>query len=181
MKTHLKFSGVKAELPKATAPEARDWKFEFRPGGWVIATRIDSSSGEEETRERHRFHYSRVKDRFFAKFLRAGNSAADFYGQKIEPTRGGAGGPGGGGDFTAQFPGKVRKLLVQDGAKVEAGTPLLMVEAMKMEFAIKADSAGTVKKLLVTEGQQLTPGQKLLEFEVSAAGTSVPDAGGAKK
>jgi biotin carboxyl carrier protein len=40
-----------------------------------------------------------------------------------------------------------------------------MVEAMKMEFAIKAEVAGTVKKILVTEGQQLTPGQKLVDFE----------------
>lgn len=160
MKPTLKFSGVKAELTDAQAPAARDWSFELRPGGWVIATR----AGEGGVTERHRFYYSRAKDRFHAHFLRAGNGGVDFHGQRVEPTRAGAAG-GGVNDFTAQFPGKVRKLLVADGAQVEAGTPLLMVEAMKMEFAIKAETSGTVKKLLVQEGQQLTPGQKLLDFQ----------------
>ena len=164
MKAHLKFSGVKADFTDSAAPAIKDWSFEFRPGGWVIATRDQNGRVE-----RRRFAYSRVKDRFFAKFIdpttALGPNGADFYGQKIEAARAGAGGSGGTGDFTAQFPGKVRKLLVQDGAKVEAGTPILMVEAMKMEFAIKSETAGKVKKILVQEGQQLSPGQKLLEFE----------------
>lgn len=161
MKPLLKFSGVKAELDPASAG---DWSMEFRPGGWVIATR----TSEDGRIERRRFYYQRTKDRFTAKILRNDapemTDAIDFYGQRVEPTRGGAAG-GGSNDFTAQFPGKVRKLLVADGAAVEAGTPLLMVEAMKMEFAIKAETAGKVKKFLVQEGQQLSPGQKLLDFE----------------
>ena len=40
-----------------------------------------------------------------------------------------------------------------------------MVEAMKMEFAIKAGSAGKVTRIHVAEGAILTPGQKLLDFE----------------
>ena len=39
-----------------------------------------------------------------------------------------------------------------------------MVEAMKMEFAIKATSDGQIKKVLVEEGATLTPGQKLVDF-----------------
>lgn len=169
MKAHLKFSGVKAEFTEANAPAIQNWSFEFRPGGWVIATREHNGH-----LERRRFAYNRIKDRFFAKFVdpttSLGPSGADFYGQKIEAARAGAGGSGGAGDFTAQFPGKVRKLLVQDGAQVDTGTPLLMVEAMKMEFAIKAETAGTVKKILVQEGQQLSPGQKLLDFIASGEG-----------
>ena len=45
-----------------------------------------------------------------------------------------------------------------------SGNPLLMVEAMKMEFAIKATSDGVVKKICVEENMILTPGQKLLDF-----------------
>ena len=45
--------------------------------------------------------------------------------------------------------GKIRKILVKDGDQVEMGTPLVLVEAMKMEFSIKAPSKGTVKKILV--------------------------------
>jgi biotin carboxyl carrier protein len=59
----------------------------------------------------------------------------------------------------------VRKIVVTAGQKVEAGQTLLMVEAMKMEFAIKSSTPGTVVSILVEEGMILTPGQKLLDFE----------------
>lgn len=154
-KPSLKFSGVKAELPELAGAD-QAWNFDFRPGGWIIATRTLQNG----TCERKRFYYHRNKDRFWAKFA----AGSDFYGQKIEASRGGAAG-GAQNDFTAQFPGKVRKVLVKDGAIVDAGTPILMVEAMKMEFAIKAETEGTVKKILVQEGQQLSPGQKLVDFE----------------
>jgi biotin carboxyl carrier protein len=76
---------------------------------------------------------------------------------------------GGDSDLVAQFPGKVRKILVADGARVNEGDSLLLVEAMKMEFAVKAGAAGIVKKVLVKEGQQLSPGDRFLDFEESKA------------
>ena len=54
--------------------------------------------------------------------------------------RGGAGGEEH-ADLVAQFPGKVRKVLVAEGAQVAEGEPLVLVEAMKMEFAVKAPRA----------------------------------------
>ncbi len=70
-------------------------------------------------------------------------------------------------DLIAQFPGKVRKLLVAEGATVPAGEPLILLEAMKMEFTIKAPYSGTVKKVLVQEGQQLAPGDRFFEITPS--------------
>lgn len=152
----LKFSGQKLDL-SASGMDAGAWNFEPRPGGWIIATRVVGQKVE-----RVRFFYDRHRQQFWAKV------GTDFYGQKVEPHRQGAN-SGGAGDFTAQFPGKVRKVLVQAGAEVEAGQSLLMVEAMKMEFAIKSEVKGRVKAILVTEGQQLSPGQKLLDFEEAKA------------
>jgi acetyl-CoA carboxylase biotin carboxyl carrier protein len=40
-----------------------------------------------------------------------------------------------------------------------------MVEAMKMEFAVKAGTSGKVTRIHVEEGAILAPGQKLLDFE----------------
>jgi biotin carboxyl carrier protein len=72
-----------------------------------------------------------------------------------------------GADLVAQFPGKVRKILVAAGATVEAGAALLLVEAMKMEFAINAPCAGKVTGVLVKEGQPLSPGDRFVEFEAA--------------
>ena len=68
-------------------------------------------------------------------------------------------------DLSSQFPGKVRKLLVPAGAEVEAGTPLLLLEAMKMEFSVKAPFAGVVECWNVAAGEQVSPGQKFLELK----------------
>ncbi len=58
--------------------------------------------------------------------------------------------------------GKVLKVLVKDGDKVETGQPLLIIEAMKMENKIFATTGGTVKGLKTKEQAQVTPGQQLL-------------------
>ncbi len=70
-----------------------------------------------------------------------------------------------GGGLTAPMPGKVVALLAQPGQKVEKGTPLLIVEAMKMEHTITAPAAGTVKAFCYAAGEQVTDGALLLEFE----------------
>ena len=62
---------------------------------------------------------------------------------------------------TAPMPGKVVRLLVAAGDKVEAGQGLLVVEAMKMQNEIRAPKSGTVERLLVTEGQAVTAGHAL--------------------
>jgi biotin carboxyl carrier protein len=155
MKMQLKVSGKKLALPD---PVPSDWKFERRPGGWILATRCTL----EGTIERRRFHYSREKKKFSAKFTTGVSS--DFYGERVEVTRKGAGSDSA-SDYTAQFPGKVRKILVRESEVVAEGVALLMVEAMKMEFAIKAGSPGKVVRIHVEEGMILGPGQKLLDFE----------------
>ena len=159
MKMQGKIAGKKFDWEAASPEALREWSFEKRPGGWVIATK----TVDGKVKERTRFYYSRTKQSFFAK-LTQGNSL-NVHGERIPVSRGGAAGGGSAQDYTAQFPGKVRKVATTEGAVVVAGTPLLMVEAMKMEFAIKAGTDGTVKKILVTEGMILTPGQKLLDFE----------------
>lgn len=67
--------------------------------------------------------------------------------------------------FVSQFPGKVRKIVSQSGSKVKKGDSILLLEAMKMEFAIKAPKDGTVMSVLVKEGQLVSPGDRLVDFE----------------
>ncbi len=67
--------------------------------------------------------------------------------------------------IVSPMPGKVTKILVQDQQKVEKGSPVLVMEAMKMEYTLKAEIAAPIKKINVTVGAQVTLGQVLVEFE----------------
>ncbi|MGH9794937.1 MAG: biotin/lipoyl-containing protein [Candidatus Acidiferrales bacterium] len=63
--------------------------------------------------------------------------------------------------IVAPMPGKVVRLLVQQGDAIEAGKGLLVVEAMKMQNEIRAPKSGTVERLLVSEGQPVNAGEVL--------------------
>lgn len=65
----------------------------------------------------------------------------------------------------APMPGKVVRLLVQVGDKVEAGQGLLVVEAMKMQNEIRSPKGGTVERLQVKEGQPVNAGDVLAWVE----------------
>jgi 3-methylcrotonyl-CoA carboxylase alpha subunit len=73
------------------------------------------------------------------------------------------------GGIRALMPGRVVALLVQPGARVSKGQPLLILEAMKMEHTTNAPSDGVCAAFNVAVGDQVTEGSELLEF-VSAAG-----------
>jgi biotin carboxyl carrier protein len=61
----------------------------------------------------------------------------------------------------APMPGKIIRVLVQAGQKVEAGQGLLVVEAMKMQNEIRSPKSGVVERLLVKEGQPVNAGEVL--------------------
>jgi biotin carboxyl carrier protein len=61
----------------------------------------------------------------------------------------------------APMPGKIVRVLVQLGEKVEAGQGLLVVEAMKMQNEIRSTKSGTVARLLAQEGQPVNAGEVL--------------------
>ncbi len=65
----------------------------------------------------------------------------------------------------APMPGLVVGVRVEVGKKVKKGTPLVVIEAMKMENIIKAKGAGTIKTVSVSSGQAVEKGDILLEFE----------------
>ncbi len=67
-------------------------------------------------------------------------------------------------EVTAPMPGKVLKVLVRDGDLVEAGQPLVVIEAMKMETTLAAESAAMVKQVRVEEGQTVDHGAVLIEL-----------------
>ena len=63
--------------------------------------------------------------------------------------------------INAPMPGKILKVLVTEGQAVKAGENLMMLEAMKMQNEILADSDGTVKAINVQAGQTVKVGDSL--------------------
>ncbi|MBY4896714.1 acetyl/propionyl/methylcrotonyl-CoA carboxylase subunit alpha [Cupriavidus sp. AU9028] len=75
---------------------------------------------------------------------------------------------GEGGKLTAPMPGKVIAVMVEAGARVTRGTPLLVMEAMKMEHTISAPADGVVGEVLYAVGDQVGEGEQLLGFDAAA-------------
>jgi propionyl-CoA carboxylase alpha chain len=63
------------------------------------------------------------------------------------------------------MPGLLTMLHVAQGDKVEAGQPLAVVEAMKMENILRAEKAGTVASVAAKPGDSLAVDAVILEFE----------------
>ena len=76
---------------------------------------------------------------------------------------------GGSGRLTAPMPGTVVRVLVEAGQSVEAGAPLMLLEAMKMEHTIKAPAAGTVSAVNFAAGDQVSEGVDLLVLDIAEA------------
>ena len=67
--------------------------------------------------------------------------------------------------ITAHVTGTMWKLLVKQGQHVTAGSPLLIVESMKMEIAVDAPVNGTVRQLFCKESGNVSAEQMLLVIQ----------------
>jgi len=67
-------------------------------------------------------------------------------------------------NLKAPMPGLVRQILVQPDEEVTKDTPLLILEAMKMENVIKAQGEGKIKSIQVNQGQAVEKSTLLVEF-----------------
>lgn len=65
----------------------------------------------------------------------------------------------------APLPGTITELKVKEGDTVEKEQLLMLMEAMKMENRVLAESAGTIKSIKVSEGENVLQGQVLIELE----------------
>ena len=65
----------------------------------------------------------------------------------------------------APMPATVTRIVAQVGQQVAPGDPLVLLEAMKMELAIRAPHAGTVVRIACEPGTIVQPGVPLVELE----------------
>lgn len=68
-------------------------------------------------------------------------------------------------DLKAPMPGMVLEVAVQAGTEVKKGDKLVVLEAMKMENVLKAESDATVKAIHVEKGKAVEKNQIMVEFD----------------
>ena len=73
--------------------------------------------------------------------------------------------PGGQRVVAAPMPGTMIRMLVEEGTRVEARQPLLVLEAMKMETPLVSPADGVVGRVHVGEGDRVAGGEVLIELE----------------
>jgi len=71
------------------------------------------------------------------------------------------------GSLLAPMPGRIVATLVATGTQVKRGTPLVVLEAMKMEHTLQAPADGTVKGYRAKAGDQVGDGAVLVDFEAA--------------
>jgi biotin carboxyl carrier protein len=119
--------------------------------GRVYECRVDADAGRRELRE------VQIGSREFAiklvdpKRLRGSQSV----GAQAD----------GASQIVAPMPGKVVRVLVEQGAQVEAGEGIIVVEAMKMQNELKSPRNGTVTTLQAHAGATVNAGEVLAVIE----------------
>jgi acetyl-CoA/propionyl-CoA carboxylase, biotin carboxylase, biotin carboxyl carrier protein len=94
----------------------------------------------------------------------APNGAAPSAGMRRAPRRerkSGGGGGGAPGELVSPIQGTVLKVAIEQGAQIEEGALICVIEAMKMENEITAPSSGTIEVLSVTEGGSVATGDTI--------------------
>ncbi|MGA2971567.1 MAG: biotin/lipoyl-containing protein [Candidatus Bathyarchaeia archaeon] len=69
------------------------------------------------------------------------------------------------GDIRAPMPGRITSILIREGESVDLGTPLLILEAMKMQNELTSPTAGHVKSIHVQEGATVKKDSLLIVVE----------------
>ncbi len=68
------------------------------------------------------------------------------------------------GHVTTSMPGTIIDVLVDEGARVQAGDALLVTEAMKMETEVQAPVSGVIHKIYIRKGDSVNPDETLMEI-----------------
>jgi biotin carboxyl carrier protein len=85
----------------------------------------------------------------------------------LQQTLKGSGPLGASDSVVAGMPGKIVKVFVKPGQRVPQGSPLLIMEAMKMENEMKASHDCVVKEIKFNEGSSVDTGAVLVTFEAN--------------
>ncbi len=131
-----------------------------------LRIQIDGSSYEIEFVERGRSSTLLLVNGTPVELCAEGGSArlAGIGARLVETLGRNAAGASGSEKVVAPMPGRVVAIRCKPGDEVEAGQPLLVLEAMKMENELTAPCGGIVTALLTEEGAAIEAGAPLIEL-----------------
>ena len=112
-----------------------------------------------------------------ADWARSGDEVTVFagYGQAfrvVDPLNRASAGGAASGVIEAPMPGLVKAVMAAAGQEVKEGNRLAILEAMKMEHALRAARDGVVAEVLVSDGDQVEAGAALIRLEDEAEAAS---------
>jgi acetyl-CoA/propionyl-CoA carboxylase biotin carboxyl carrier protein len=153
--------------------EDKKWLKQTAPEAAPAPSAGDDGAGEMAEREykvevNGRLHTVKViGEAALASAPAAGAGAGPAARRPAKRERGGGGGGAGaaGPTLTSPLQGSVFKVATEEGAEVEEGALICVIEAMKMENEITAHRAGKVTKLSVTEGASINSGDPICTIE----------------
>jgi len=73
-------------------------------------------------------------------------------------------------ECNAPMSGRIVKVMVAVGDRVQSGAPLIIMESMKMEHLIRSTADGTIQSINVDVGQSVAGGQALIKLGAAAGG-----------
>ena len=156
------------EFPVAVT-QHRDGRYHIRSNGRedILRGQLDGDLLQvEHAGHRQRATLARTDDGFT---LYLADGACHF--REVRPDTGESDGSGAGSGLAAPMNGTVVTLLVEPGSRVDAKTPLLVMEAMKMEHTIRAPVAGVVEQFYFAAGDLVDGGAELLAFNAEEEGS----------
>jgi len=104
----------------------------------------------------NKYHVNAGKENYDIEIIDAASRYRTASGGEIE---------GGDNFISSPMPGKVVKILVNEGDKVEKGQTVIIISAMKMESEYKSLYDGVIKKVFVNEGDTTVANANLIEIE----------------
>ena len=147
---HLEVPIEKGQLQAFDFSEVEKWQFHILAGTRSVHARVESYDSASRT-----FVIKLAGDRFQVTL----KDQHDLLVDRLGLTKSAASAVS---DIHAPMPGLVLDVMVQAGQTVEAGQPLLILEAMKMENVIKAQGAATISSVEILKGTTVDKGQLLV-------------------
>jgi biotin carboxyl carrier protein len=160
--------------------DGQEHALELRRDGARVSAEIDGRRYELEARETEAGSYlftfdGRVYECRVGRGAQGGETKVEIGGREfavalfdprgLRAAAAGGAQSGGRAVVAASIPGKVVRVLVEEGARVEAGAGVVVVEAMKMQNELKSPKAGTVTELRARAGATVNAGEVLAIIE----------------